>query len=159
MNLNDRVALLEETCDLLLEWKDNRREWERRTKAWQADGFGPGGSNGRGSKGSHSDPTEAAAETNGYGRKVKDAIRADRYAQQSTEEALFNLVRVLHSRYTKYMVEPRLTPADRGLSPCANLFGCPEDGWATERGRCKNCAQYLRSNDVDRRVRKERQAG
>jgi hypothetical protein len=45
-----------------------------------------------------------------------------------------------------------------GLTPCANVHGCPDEAWAEvgRRGRCYACWRFERSKGRDRRERNER---
>ena len=62
-----------------------------------------------------------------------------------------DVVTFLAAKYLDPPAPPK--PADRGLSKCANAFGCPDDAWAEpgRAGRCYACWRHRRSQAVDRR--------
>ncbi|MBK9181455.1 MAG: hypothetical protein IPM45_18240 [Acidimicrobiales bacterium] len=77
-------------------------------------------------------------------RRLRQALVAQR---RQLDVALF-----LASKYLDPPAPPR--PQDRGLSKCANAFGCPDDAWAEpgRAGRCYACWRHRRAQAVDRRA-------
>lgn len=122
---------------------DHLAEW--------AGGVSAGGG-GRRSIGGHSDPT---------GNRAMLGDDNARLARLAVDDHLTHILRLLRDddhlfRTVMAAVDQEFPkePKERGLAACANLHGCPDEAWASKKGRCDLCYMYMYRNGRDRRKSK-----
>lgn len=109
-----------------------------------ADGYPTNSGQGAKGKNTISDPTaHAALEHNEAGQ--------DRARLQVLVIRLRDITFELDNLRAKYL-NPRQTQTQiKGPTPCANMYGCPDNNNADQAGRCQTCLTHLRANNRDRR--------
>lgn len=121
----------------------NADDLEKTLKDCARDGY-PTTSDGPGTRNNISDPTFAAANGKDPARRAHEQLARLLDETDAVTAALMSLTdpwtRIAHNTTRK----------NNALTQCANIHGCPDNAWASERGRCPQCARHLRINGRDR---------
>ncbi len=118
-----------------------------RLALWSRDGY-PTGSSGTRRGGTIGDPTASAV-------LASDEVRRDRQRLEELVVRAHDLLKEADTIRGRYMsAAAQVTKHNQALTKCANIHGCPDDGWASKAGRCATCYEYVRRTERDRTTRR-----